>query len=735
MRPILPLSICVPTYNGASYLRECLDSILAQTFQDFEVLIVDDQSSDESYEIAQDYATRDPRFRVLRNKENLGLVGNWNQCVLLAHGEWLKFLFQDDVLEANCLERMVAACSPDASMVVCKRKIIFEDESKSLQDGYLRFIEKCNLDRIFYGQTVISPESFSKAVFDHWLGNFVGEPTAVLLHRSVFSRFGLFNPHLIQMCDFEYWIRVASNTGLIYLPESLARFRLHGKATSVINVSSRKFRVYLDELVCCHEFLFNPHYGPLRSYASRCEPPFNLNQWFALWVRKARNTAHRASKKCPHPDPDLLRELSEITKLFPGFKIIKKIPFSLRFSNYLWKVQSFLANHSNLKVRQKDTRPTLIAQAKGNMRMKSVAELTSNDRIARLIAFYLPQYHPIPENDEWWGKGFTEWTNTAKARPMYRGHYQPHVPADLGFYDLRLPEARIAQAEMAREYGIEAFCYYHYWFAGKRILERPFNEVLRTGRPDFPFCLCWANQTWTGVWHGCPDEVLIEQTYPGHDDYRTHFQSLLPAFQDRRYVTVDGKPLFIIYRPGSIPDIRHALDSWRNMAVKAGLAGLHMVAIINGKQAWDPQQLGFDATVLQDLPPLRRDGASWRRPLKMLHCLYQEKRGKPTVHNHRRVLLDLLSHEASGIENYPCLLPNWDNTPRSGRNGLVLQGSTPELFRIQMKKSLEITADRSPEHRLVFIKSWNEWAEGNHLEPDLRFGLSYLEVIRDEVLG
>jgi len=188
----------------------------------------------------------------------------------------------------------------------------------------------------------------------------------------------------------------------------------------------------------------------------------------------------------------------------------------------------------------------------------------------RTIAFYLPQFHPIPENDKWWGKGFTEWTNTARAKPLFRGHYQQHVPADLGFYDLRLPESRSAQANLARDYGLEAFCYYHYWFAGHRILDRPFNEVLASGEPDFPFCLCWANQTWSGIWHGAANRVLIEQTYPGIDDHRRHFETLLPAFSDKRYLTVDGKPLFIIYKPTELPNAAATTDLWREMAVKAG---------------------------------------------------------------------------------------------------------------------------------------------------------------------
>ena len=197
-----------------------------------------------------------------------------------------------------------------------------------------------------------------------------------------------------------------------------------------------------------------------------------------------------------------------------------------------------------------------------------------------VIAFYLPQFHPIPENDKWWGKGFTEWTNTAKALPLFRGHYQPHVPADLGFYDLRAPETRQQQADMALEYGVDAFCYYHYWFGnGRRIIERPFNEVLETGKPDFPFCLCWANQTWTGIWHGAPNRILMEQTYPGYDDHARHFDWLATAFADRRYITIEGKPLFVVFQPLEIPNVKDVTEFWRQRAVSAGFPGLYLVGI------------------------------------------------------------------------------------------------------------------------------------------------------------
>ena len=209
---------------------------------------------------------------------------------------------------------------------------------------------------------------------------------------------------------------------------------------------------------------------------------------------------------------------------------------------------------------------------------------------ARIIAFHLPQFHPTPENDEWWGKGFTEWTNVAKAKPLYHGHYQPHIPADLGFYDLRLPEARHAQADLAREYGIEGFCYYHYWFGGRRILERPVNEILASGEPDFPFCLCWANHSWNNIWQGVADRTLIEQTYPGMEDHRQHFEWLLKAFVDARYIKVNGKPMFLIYNPSDIPEIKSVMEYWRELAQQAGLKGLHLVGVNSRIGRVDPAQ-------------------------------------------------------------------------------------------------------------------------------------------------
>ena len=359
----------------------------------------------------------------------------------------------------------------------------------------------------------------------------------------------------------------------------------------------------------------------------------------------------------------------------------------------------------------------------------------------RFIAFYLPQFHPIPENDEWWGNGFTEWTNVAKAKPFFRGHYQPRIPADLGFYDLRVPETRYAQAEMARNYGIEGFCYYHYWFAGKRLLERPFNEVLKSGEPDLPFCLAWANQTWSGIWHGAPDRILMEQTYPGIKDYETHFYAILDAFFDSRYIKINDKPVFVVYAPGGLPEPKRFTDFWRELAIKSGLKGLYFIA--QGGQSWLPQKHGFDANVIDSFTIAKNrmdnfyrghiDKLCKRLIDRDLNQIYRKIFRKPTVYLYQDVIQNGFLLIKDSLEQYPCIIPNWDNTPRSGKNGVVFHGSNSQLFRIHLKGAIEQVAHKEPEKRVIFIKSWNEWAEGNYLEPDQKFGMDYLEVLKDEV--
>jgi lipopolysaccharide biosynthesis protein len=349
---------------------------------------------------------------------------------------------------------------------------------------------------------------------------------------------------------------------------------------------------------------------------------------------------------------------------------------------------------------------------------------------ARVIAFYLPQFHPIAENDEWWEPGFTEWTNVTKASSLYPGHDQPRLPSELGFYDLRLEESRVAQAALAREYGVEAFCYWHYWFGGRRLLQRPFDEVLASGKPDFPFCLAWANQTWTGIWHGRSNDVLVEQTYPGPENEREHFKLLMQAFSDPRYVRVDGKPLFVIYRPEDLPDAQRITAHFRALAVEHGLPGLHLVGI--GAENWLPHEHGFDASILCEPGATLIRVQETHKPSPLAR-FGKRHFGWPDVYLPDEFHERGLPLRGLPFANHPCVVPNWDNTPRSGQRGFVFHGATPATFAPLMRRAVESVQARPAEERLVFVKSWNEWAEGNHLEPDRRFGRAWLEAVRAAV--
>ena len=379
---------------------------------------------------------------------------------------------------------------------------------------------------------------------------------------------------------------------------------------------------------------------------------------------------------------------------------------------------------------------------------------------ARVIAFYLPQFHPIPENDKWWGKGFTEWTNVAKAKPLFRGHYQPRIPADLGFYDLRLPEVREQQAELAREAGIEGFCYWHYWFGnGKMLLEKPFQEVLHSGKPDFPFCLGWANHSWkTGTWtRDGSNQMIAEQKYLGENDYTMHFNYVLPAFQDPRYITVDGKPLFVIFDPYGLP-IDFIL-TWRKLATENGLPGIHFVGYTfnslgrplynaQGEQItrgyfntdevqkyynYLTQELHFDAvipigTYRAEILTKNRYWFALQRKLSTAWNINIK-----AIYQYDKVMRHYYAPEDCAENVYPSLLPQWDRSPRSGMNGIYIN-STPEKFEKTLKEALKLIENKQTEHKILFLKSWNEWAEGNYVEPDLKYGHGYLDVLRKQLL-
>lgn len=344
---------------------------------------------------------------------------------------------------------------------------------------------------------------------------------------------------------------------------------------------------------------------------------------------------------------------------------------------------------------------------------------SSIKRKVKLIAFYLPQFHPIPENDKWWGVGFTEWRPVVSASPQFKGHYQPHIPADLGFYDLRLADARKAQADLAKEYGIYGFCYYHYWFMGRRLLKRPFEEVLKLKEPDFPFCLCWANESWTRSWDGRSGEILIQQEYSEADDLQ-HIKWLVEAFSDKRYIRVAGKPLMLVYRAGRLPNPCKTSQLWREEAMRLGVGDLYLCAVESfSDEHRDPSIIGFDAMV-----EFQPDWAQLGPPLQ------SRKYKGHRVYRYEDIVDRMLSKGDPEYKRFRCVTPSWDNSPRRKKDAVIFIDSSPELYERWLKEAIKKSLGKSSEDIIVFINAWNEWGEGNHLEPDLRFGGGYLKSTR-----
>lgn len=352
----------------------------------------------------------------------------------------------------------------------------------------------------------------------------------------------------------------------------------------------------------------------------------------------------------------------------------------------------------------------------------------------RAIAFYLPQFYPTPENDLWWEPGFTEWTNVVRAKPLFKGHYQPRIPQELSFYDLRVPETRERQAELAREAGIEGFCYWHYWFGnGKRLLDRVFREVVESGKPDFPFCLCWANHSWyRKTWDpNSPNKLLIEQTYPGVEDYKNHFMQMLPAFKDKRYIcNSEGKMLFGIFDPKRFVDFELFKETWNTLAKENGLNGFEFFAYVPDEVTYkDVLSRNYDRIVYEAIndsyPYLyaKRYTYEWfknhikkilHKPLKMVN--YSDYVTKS---------IDVFKRK---LDVTPCIDPMFDHSPRSRGVGQILHNNDPKLWgKLCREVANCVESNHNNPDGFIFIKAWNEWGEGNYMEPDTRFGKAYIE--------
>lgn len=362
-----------------------------------------------------------------------------------------------------------------------------------------------------------------------------------------------------------------------------------------------------------------------------------------------------------------------------------------------------------------------------------------------VIAYYLPQFHPFKENDEWWGKGFTEWTNVARAKPLFKGHDQPKIPADLGFYDLRLPIIREQQAEMARNAGVYGFCYWHYWFGnGKQLMANIFDEVLTSGKPDFPFCLGWANHSWYAKnWNindSSKDRLLIEQTYPGEIDLRMHYEYVQRAFKDSRYIKQDGRPVFTIFAPYNLPKDYRIIELWNKWAKEDGFTkGIYFIAsyipkFIDEREDVEWINKGFSAVIPARLNNILLDKKGGRRALSLKFFIHKYIGQVGFMQKYKySEASDYYANELADKREYviPTLIPNYDHSPRSKKSGYILEDSTPEQFKIHCKQIFKNIEGKT--NNLVWLRSWNEWGEGNYMEPDLRYGHGYIDALHEAI--
>lgn len=374
----------------------------------------------------------------------------------------------------------------------------------------------------------------------------------------------------------------------------------------------------------------------------------------------------------------------------------------------------------------------------------------SNNKV-KFLAYYLPQYHPIPENDLWWGKGFTEWTNVVKAKPLFKEHYQPILPADLGFYDLRLPEVQEKQAKMAKDHGVDGFVYYQYWFGrGKMLLEKPAEAMLKNKNIEIPFCFCWANETWKGVWHGLDSpNVLLEQTYNGEKDYIAYFNYLLPFFKDERYIKIENRPMFHVYRLDEIKELDTFFIIFNSLAMESGFDGIYFVAtgnvksknVINNSNIYGVVGLeAFEKIRYHQKTFFERHSFLGRLENKIFVKLGLTnevgKRTKPLILDYSKGVKKI--NISFPCEKYiSCVFPNWDNSARTGNKSLIFKNASPIAWSEHLTKAVVELKNNKKNPPFILIKSWNEWAEGNYLEPDQKYGLQWLiavKAVKDKLL-
>lgn len=707
------VSVIIPSYNQGHYLADAIASVSEQSYSNTEIIVVDDGSCDETQAVALQHS--DKVHYIFQT--NRGVSAARNAGIACSTGAYILFLDADDKIEKHKILTHVAYLEdhPDTGIVYSDVRYFTNKNPGMRSYGPAEY----GMDWPWVRGLWKAPGSMLMKFASQ---NLMAVNCAVV-RRQVVDVVGPWNEELRGTEDWEYWIRCAAKGTNFHFEEksgTLALVRMHESSASrdrkMMNADNFRMHLIVSRIVRDAEFRSANFEAALSCMQTLGPEGRALRLWEVTTAYRSVRGAVAALM------------LWLFGRHGPGYAVrLLIVPF---LPSSLKKIFRRLTADTSRHISNLPSYSSTSAAA-------AIPHVSSENALeARLIAFYLPQFHSIPENDEWWGKGFTDWTNVTRARPLFPGHYQPHLPADLGFYDLRVAEFREAQAELAREYGIHGFCYYHYWFNGRGILERPFNEVLASGKPEIPFCLCWANESWTRRWDGQERDVLLAQNYSPEDDL-AHINSLLPALRDPRYICVDGKPLLIIYRIGDLPDPQATIERWRAAAYNAGLPGLFLCNVESvASEHGLASSLGVDAAVefspdWTQLPPAIERGG-----LNVLQYWLRHRRRRPQaflqhhVADYEQLATNMMAKREPPYLRFPAVTPMWDNTARRQTGGTVLENSSPVVYERWLRHAIEQVRDRPADKRIVFINAWNEWGEGNHLEPCQRWGRAYLEATR-----
>lgn len=761
------VSIVIPSYNPA-YFERALQSARDQTYRHLEIVICDDCRSGEIRDIALAHAATDARIRYIHNTERLKRA-NMMKCFDEARGEFIKYLNDDDELAPACVQAMLDAFAqhPDISLVTSRRQRI--DSTGQPLGDILETLPPVPQDAVVQGL------SLGTALVT-WGHNFVGEPTTVMFRKAdlegiqpdLMSFDGV---SILSINDIAMWLHLAMKGDTVYLLPPLSRFRIHAQQ------SQNTMREELQQALPANMAVIRngwarfglaegQYQGTIRwrPLSSRDAPwqmmgvkpdssgwePISANAGTPLQVgtrlldegQHAQALALLAQALSQEPaNPEVLIQLARLSLSMQQAEQARSFlreamtcgPDGLQKVFDLGRALAQSGRSEDgaivlevigLQMLQGEAKAPALMEKTADARSTSRPALSSEKDAPRLLAFYLPQFHTIPENNAWWGEGFTEWTNVRQAQPLYEGHAQPLVPGELGYYDLSSVDVMARQAELARAHGLHGFCFHYYWFDGKRLLEKPVDQLLQAPHIDLPFCLCWANENWTRRWDGGEHEILMQQSYTPALNER-FARDLLPYFADARYIRIDGKPVLLVYRTDIIPDLAATVAAWRETWRSAGVGEVYLIAV-ESFQPIEPDAYGFDAAA--EFPPhqVRPEEVAPDEPLNLIRDC------DARVGDYGKLSTAWLDRPRPLYKRMRGLIPGWDNSSRRRKGGATLfVNATPAVYEDWLAQSVAHTLrEFEGEERLVFINAWNEWAEGCTLEPSAAHGRAHLEATR-----